>query len=143
MGAPHFDGVVQLDDGIETVFKEHNYQCKNNNFMLTRSIQTLERVGPYLAAMNEPQSTITTIDPPSKLLKKRINKGEVPFFTYREVGINRPKDEKGLEIRGNALQGRKGVALHTVKGHERVLPSGKSIWVKNYHRGDPQIWNCS
>ncbi|MEM7651479.1 MAG: hypothetical protein AAF204_05300, partial [Pseudomonadota bacterium] len=132
---PEYCGEVFVSNQVRKFYAKMEHVTPGG-FIFHRASIALQRIGPYLAAINEPQSTLHIDIPPSKLQEKRRKKGRVAFFDYYEVEINRPKDESGVEIKGNSIQGRKGVALHMVRGHERQLHGGNKTWIKSHKRGN-------
>ena len=97
----------------------------------------LTRILPTLAALNSPRAIIDVVSPPPKLQKKALTNGRIPFFDYHEVKLEDLKGPRNEILRGNAVEGREGTALHKVRGHERTYKSGESTWVNWHYRGDP------
>ncbi|HBR69600.1 MAG TPA: hypothetical protein DEA55_09520 [Rhodospirillaceae bacterium] len=123
-----------------TPFVEIAEACPEYNGRHGPNDNALCRILSTVAAINEPQNRILTHRPGEGLLKKRKENGRTRIFDYMEVQVNRPKDVSGAEIRGNALVGHEregGVALHMVRRHQRVLPSGNETWVREHVRGNP------
>ncbi len=118
---------VVVHPELKNVIPKHILQTVSDNTAL--------RILPFLRDYNEPRSKVITHSSKKTHSKPNTNP---PFFKYKTVEINRPRDEENRHVYGNAIEGRKGTALHKVTGHPRVYASGNEIWINAHHRGDPK-----
>ena len=76
------------------------------------------------------------ISAPSKVNRKRINRGKKPLFEYKILDVH------DRVIRGNVMGGMGGHKnrWHTVCGHPRFYKNkDKPVWIKPHSRGDKQL----
>jgi hypothetical protein len=125
--------VVEIDPAVSEFY--NGFELENGeSIMENRAYSALRRIGPTLAAMNAAHANIVTFSAPHKLQMRRVD--EIPFFDYKKVIIDHVLDDDGNPVRGNAIQGRAGVALHKVRGH---LKPTLDRWISPYIRGDARF----